>query len=199
MRECMQEDREKIVRKRIRNLVEGQWRGELFRCFYCFSRFLAFRLVFPTNLELAHFSPSPTFIRHAAAASMPLSSTAATASHLSHERNGDKVTLRNCFPQADERELSPTRASLSALRILLLLLLLILPSVYQIPKLALASYQLLRDFFLLLSKRASFHPRSIPFGFTTRDVDQREEKSREFTRSRCRKEFYAIVTLSREK
>lgn len=46
-------------------------------------------------------------VRHAAAASMPLSSTTA-ASHLPHE-NGDKVTLRNCFPQADERELFPTR------------------------------------------------------------------------------------------
>jgi len=51
----------------------------------------------------------------------------------------------------------------------------------------------------LHSPNAPLSHAPIPPGFTPRDVDQREKKSRGFTRSRCGKEFYAIVTLSREK
>jgi len=63
-----------------------------------------------------------SIVRHAlraAAVSTPLSSIRGGVSPT--YESGDKVTLRNCFPQADEGELSPARAA--SLRF-------ILPSVY---------------------------------------------------------------------
>lgn len=105
--------------------------------------------------------------------------------------SGDKVTLRNCFPQADEGELSPTRTASLALTALSSL-----PSTKSnSPS---PSYLLLRDFFLLHSSnaplsRALFHP------VLLRETSITAKKSRGFTRSRCGKEFYTIVTLSREK
>lgn len=160
--------------------------GELFSDAFTVSPLLAFRLVFRRNLELTRFPLSCAFGTRCAR--QPRVHAFIAAAYSPTYESGDKVTLRNCFPQANEGELSLAREprlspspSYPPFRLLHPTRPRLVPA---IPR------------FLLVA--ASF-PRSIPFGFTSRDVDQRKKKSRGFTRSRCEKEFYAIVTLSREK
>jgi len=81
--------------------------GELFRCFYCFP-LLAFRLVFRGNLELIRI-PLSFGTRCARKPSVHLYRVRGGVSPT--YEGGDKVTLRNCFPRADEGELFPARAA----------------------------------------------------------------------------------------
>lgn len=162
--------------------------GELFSAAFTVSPLLAFRLVFRRNLELTWFPLSRAFGTRCARQPRVYAFIEYAAAYSPTYESGDKVTLRNCFPQADEGELSLAREPRLS------------PSPSYPP------FRLLNPTrprlvpvtprFLLVA--ASF-PRSIPLGFTSRNVDQRKKKSRGFTRSRCEKEFYAIVTLSREK
>lgn len=153
------------------------------RAFPMLLLLLAFQLVFRRNLE---FTLSRAFGTRGCR-DYPLYRVRGGVSPT--YESGDKVTLRNCFPQADEGELSPTRTASLALTALSSL-----PST----KSNSPWYLLLRDFLLLHSSNASLsRARFRPV--LLREMSITAKKSRGFTRSRCGKEFYTIVTLSREK
>lgn len=150
---------------------------------------LAFQLVFRRNLE---FTLSRAFGTRCAGLPQlpPLSSTRRRLTYL--RESGDKVTLRNCFPQADEGELSP--ASTASLALSALSSLPSTKSNSPSPSYCL----LLRDFFLLHSSNAPLS--RVRFRLVLlRETSITAKKSRGFTRSRCGKEFYTIVTLSRKR
>lgn len=83
--------------------------GELFSDAFTVSPLLAFRLVFRTNLELTRFPLSRAFGTRCARQPRVYAFIEYAAAYSPTYESGDKVTLRNCFPQADEGELSLAR------------------------------------------------------------------------------------------
>lgn len=118
--------------------------GESFPDAFTASPLLAFQLVFRRNLEFTLSRAFGTRAERRSRARVRLYRVRGGIVSPTYER-GDKVTLRNCFPQADEGELSPSLAPRPP------------PSAWSsLPSTksnspSLASYLLLRDFFLLHS------------------------------------------------
>lgn len=137
---------------------------------------LAFQLVFRRNLE---FTLSCAFGTRCARQPRVCLYRVRGGVSPTYE-SGDKVTLRNCLPQVDEGELSAVREprlslfpSLPSYPPFHLILLLLNPA--RPRHSAISSCYTLETRFSL--------PRLIPPGFTPRDVDQREKKSRIYAKS----------------